>query len=116
SLLTLFFLLISFFASAQVRVACIGASITGGHGITNPAERAYPGQLQTLLGRRYQVSNFGIGGTTLLRKGDSPYWKTQAYQDALKFNPDIVFIDLGGNDAKAINRPHYGEFVDDCRE
>lgn len=116
SLLTLFFLLISFFASAQVRVACIGASITGGHGITTPAERAYPGQLQTLLGRRYQVSNFGIGGTTLLRKGDSPYWKTQAYQDALKFNPDIVFIDLGGNDAKAINRPHYGEFVDDCRE
>ncbi|WP_177180964.1 glycosyl hydrolase family 95 catalytic domain-containing protein [Parapedobacter koreensis] len=101
---------------AQVKVACVGASITGGHGITNPSERAYPGQLQALLGRRYQVTNFGVGGTTLLRKGDSPYWNTQAYRDALALNPNLVFIDLGGNDSKAINRPHYDELIDDCRE
>lgn len=101
---------------AQVKVACVGASITGGHGIDNPAERAYPGQLQALLGRRYQVANFGVGGTTLLRKGDFSYWDTQAYQDALKFAPDMVFIDLGGNDAKAVNRSHYGELVRDCRD
>lgn len=116
SIFTVFFLVLSVSAAAQMKVACVGASITGGHGIENPAERSYPGQLQTLLGRRYQVSNFGIGGTTLLRKGDSPYWNTQAYQDALKFNPDIVFIDLGGNDAKAVNRSHYHELMNDCRD
>ncbi|WP_353125591.1 glycosyl hydrolase family 95 catalytic domain-containing protein [Parapedobacter pyrenivorans] len=100
---------------AQVKVACVGASITEGYGIDNPTERAYPGQLQALLGRRYQIANFGVGGTTLLRSGDSPYWDTPAYQDALKFNPDIVFIDLGGNDAKAVNRAHYNELVRDCQ-
>ncbi len=116
STFTALFLFFSTFVFAQVKVACVGASITGGHGIENPSERAYPGQLQALLGRRYQVSNFGIGGTTLLRKGDAPYWNTQAYQDALKLHPNIVFIDLGGNDAKAVNRLHHDEFVNDYRD
>src|SRR5690606_36000640 len=87
------FLFIYLGAFAQVKVACVGASITGGHGIESPGERAYPGQLQALLGRRSRVANFGVGGTTLLRKGDSPYWDTPAYQDALRFAPDVVFID-----------------------
>ena len=117
SIFTVLFLCVSSVVLAQrVRVVCVGASITAGHGITNPAERSYPGQLQTLLGRRYQVSNFGVSGTTLLKKGDSPYWKSRAFQDALAAKPDIVVIDLGGNDAKAINRPYYDELVEDCRE
>jgi lysophospholipase L1-like esterase/dienelactone hydrolase len=99
-----------------IRITCIGASITGGARIENPELFSYPGQLQTLLGAGYRVSNFGVGGTTMLRKGDSPYWNTEAYRRALDSNPDIVFIDLGGNDAKALNRPYYGELEQDCRD
>ncbi|MDR1225067.1 MAG: GDSL-type esterase/lipase family protein, partial [Tannerella sp.] len=57
-----------------------------------------------------------VPSATMLKKGNFPYWKTEAYQKALKSNPDIVFIDLGGNDAKAVNRPFYGELEQDCRE
>jgi lysophospholipase L1-like esterase len=72
--------------------------------------------LQSLLGVNYTVENYGVGGTTMLRKGNYPYWKTEAYQKALKSAPDIVFIDLGGNDAKAVNRPYYDELEQDCRD
>ncbi|GHT46619.1 hypothetical protein FACS189440_05030 [Bacteroidia bacterium] len=102
--------------SAQTKITFVGASITEGARIQNPKENSYPGQLQSLLGPNYQVNNFGVSGTTMLKKGNYPYWKTGAYQEALKSNPDIVFIDLGGNDAKAVNRPFYNELEADCRE
>jgi len=100
-------------ARAVTRITCIGASITYGATLPDPATQSFPAQLGALLGKDYQVSNFGVSGTTLLRKGNFPYVSTPAYQQALKSNPDIVFIDLGGNDAKAINRPYYNEFEDD---
>ncbi len=100
----------------KIIVTCVGASITEGARIQNPEENSFPGQLQSLLGSNYQVLNFGIGGTTMLKKGDHPYWNTTAYQNALKSNPDIVFIDLGGNDAKLQNRRFYNEMEEDARE
>ncbi|MDR1723764.1 MAG: GDSL-type esterase/lipase family protein [Tannerella sp.] len=97
-------------------MACIGASITEGARIKNPQENSYPGQLQSLLGVSYMVENFGKASSTMLRKGNYPYWNTEEYQKALKSNPDIVFIDLGGNDAKAVNRPFYDELEQDTRD
>jgi lysophospholipase L1-like esterase len=102
--------------NAQTRIACTGASITEGARIENPKENSFPGQLQSLLGTNYKVENYGVSGTTMLRKGNYPYWKTEAYQRALKSSPDIVLIDLGGNDAKAVNRPFYDELEQDCRD
>ncbi|MDR2040252.1 MAG: GDSL-type esterase/lipase family protein [Bacteroidales bacterium] len=99
-----------------IRVTCVGASITQGARIKDPVKNSYPGQLQSLLGAGYQVSNYGIGGSTMLRKGNLPYWNTDAYKKALNSNPDIVFIDLGGNDAKAVNRPYYNDLEQDCRD
>ncbi|GHU79340.1 hypothetical protein FACS1894145_3270 [Bacteroidia bacterium] len=117
NLLFMLFLGISLASYADpVKVVCIGASITEGARIADPKENSFPGQLQSLLGVNYTVENYGVGGTTLLKKGNSPYWKTDAYQKALKSNPDIVFIDLGGNDAKAVNRPFYHELEQDCRD
>jgi lysophospholipase L1-like esterase/dienelactone hydrolase len=103
-------------ATAQIKVACAGASITEGGYLPDATANAYPGQLQALLGAGYTVENFGAPGSTLLKKGNFPYWKTQAYQKALGSAPDIVFIDLGGNDAKAVNRPFYDELEQDCRD
>lgn len=101
---------------AVIRITCVGASITWGAFIEDHEHNSFPGQLQQLLGNNYQVLNLGVGGCTMLKNGDSPYWKTSEYQQALKSNPDVVFIDLGGNDSKWINRPILKEINSDCQE
>lgn len=103
-------------AMAQIRVTCIGASITGGATLPNPATQSYPAQLQQLLGNKYVVSNFGVSSATMLRKGDLSYWNTPAYQQALQSKPDVVFIDLGGNDSKAVNRIHVQDYEQDATD
>ena len=98
------------------KIVCVGASITEGARTTDPATDSYPAQLGKLLGKDYEVINCGVGGTTMLRKGNYSYWDTEAYKKALASHPDIVFIDLGGNDAKVVNRPYYDEMEHDCRD
>jgi alpha-L-fucosidase 2 len=102
-------------APAKIRVACVGASITFGAGVENREKNCYPAQMQNLLGGGYDVRNFGVSGTTMLKKGDSPYWNQKAYKDALAFNPDIVVIDLGGNDSKPQNWKFKDEFATDSK-
>lgn len=101
------------FAQQKVKIACVGNSITYGARLNPREKNSYPGQLQAMLGNEHQVMNFGVSGTTLLRNGNSPYWKTEQYNKALQSNPDIVFIKLGTNDSKAINRKFYSEFETD---
>lgn len=102
-------------AAGPIKVACIGDSITEGAGTV--AGMAYPRQLQDLLGDGYAVRNFGVSGRTLLRKGDYPYWNEAAYQNALRYQPDVVVIMLGTNDSKPWNwNAHGGEFDKDYRD
>lgn len=99
--------------SAQKRVACIGDSVTEGYGISDSTQN-YPAQLQSLLGKGFLVGNFGHSGATLLRNGHNPYHKTNAYQEALSFNPDIIIIALGLNDTDPRNWPNFkNEFAGD---
>jgi len=84
-----------------IKVACIGDSITAGY--LSTCGLNYPAQLQTLLGEGYAVSNYGVGGTTLLRHADHPYWNTSNFGRASTSNADIVVIMLGTNDAKVNN-------------
>ena len=98
------------------RVACIGNSITDGHGIDIASQHAYPAQLQRLLGSDYQVKNFGVSARTLLNKGDHPYMQELAWRDALAFRPDIVVIKLGTNDSKDDNWKHGSEFESDLQQ
>jgi lysophospholipase L1-like esterase/dienelactone hydrolase len=100
----------------RIKVACIGASITYGARIENREQNCYPAQLQNMLGSHYQVTNYGVSATTLLRKGDYSYWQTKQYRDALADNPDVVIIDLGGNDAKLVNRIHLDEYEQDYKD
>jgi lysophospholipase L1-like esterase len=109
-------LCLSLSAAAQIRVTCIGASITAGATLPDPATQSYPAHLQRLLGNKYIVSNFGVSSATMLRKGDLSYWDTKAYQQALQSRPDVVFIDLGGNDSKLINRVHLQEYEHDATD
>lgn len=109
----LLFTLISAFTFAQnpVKIACVGNSITQGPGRDNPD--SYPGQLQALLGDAYQVTNFGVSGRTLLRKGDFPYWNEPQFQEVKDFAPDVVVIMLGTNDSKPQNWAHKADFRQD---
>lgn len=87
----------------QIRVACVGDSLTYGYGISHWTKNNYPVQLGNLLGDDYCVNNFGYSGHTVSSKGDRPYINTKLYNKSLAFAPNIVVIMLGSNDAKASN-------------
>ena len=89
-----------------VRVACIGNSITDGHGIGMAPVKGYPAVLQKKLGEGYLVKNFGVSARTMMNKGDLPYMNELAWRDAKAFNPNIVVIKLGTNDSKTHNWVH----------
>lgn len=97
-------------------VICVGDSITYGAGIGDRANDSYPAQLEKMLREfdpQWQTLNFGVSGATLLRNGDMPYVRQNAYDQALNSNPDIVIIKLGTNDSKYYNWVYRDEFVAD---
>lgn len=98
-----------------ITVACIGDSITAGSGITNRAGY-YPEVLGTLLGKRWEVKNFGVGGTCVRKKGWRPYLTWPTLKTALDYKPGIVVIMLGVNDLHAINSETIVEFEADYKE
>ncbi len=99
-----------------VRVACVGNSITDGHGIDMATAYGYPAELQKILGNDYWVKNFGVSGRTMLKSGDQPYMKEKAWADAQAFKPDVVVIKLGTNDSKPQNWQHKDEFRRDLEQ
>ena len=74
------------------RVACLGDSITQ---ITG-----YPADLQALLGKGSAVGNFGASGSTVNFESGNSYFYDVEFRHALLFEPTIVIIMLGTNDAK----------------
>ncbi len=116
SLLFLVLLITNAYSQQPLRIACVGNSITYGAKIENREVNSYPAQLGVLLGENYKVANFGVSGTTLLLKGNAPYRNTSAYQKALDFQPDWVFIKLGTNDTKPVNRVFLDGFVQDYKD
>jgi len=110
------FLLCSIIIQAQtktLKVACVGNSITFGSGIKDQIRDSYPAVLGRMLGKDYDVQNFGRSGATLLRNGNYPYWKVPEYINAKNFNPDIVVIKLGSNDSKPVNKAFWYNFEKD---
>ncbi|WP_186753678.1 GDSL-type esterase/lipase family protein [Echinicola salinicaeni] len=98
-------------AQHQVKVACVGNSITQGPGREHPD--SWPLLMQEILGDEYLVKNFGVSGRTLLKKGDYPYWNEPQFQEVQDFNADIIIIKLGTNDSKPQNWKYKEEFVAD---
>ena len=99
----------------QIRVACVGDSITYGYGIKNWVTNNYPSRLGHLLGKGYCVQNFGVCGATASLTGDLPYEKTSSYRNSLLFSPDIVLVILGTNDSKPGNYRGIEAYTEDLR-
>lgn len=104
------------YAQSKFRIACVGNSITYGSGLKDRSAESYPARLQALLGSTYEVLNFGVSGATMLKKGNKPYWNTPEYQQVMNSAPDLVFIKLGTNDSKQINRAEMPGFEADYKE
>ena len=90
-----------------IRVACIGDSITEGSG--------YPADLQLMLGPDYEVRNFGVTGSNVLLNSGMPYMNQTAYQTSRGFQPSIVIIMLGTNDARVGTFDSIDSFSTDYR-
>jgi lysophospholipase L1-like esterase len=93
--------------SSLIRVGCLGDSITG------TEEYSFVGDLQALLGGNYTVGNFGISGATVLRTSFTPYIYQPQIQMAHSFEPNIVVIMLGTNDARTDYYQAIDNFVGD---
>lgn len=87
----------------QIRIACVGDSITYGHGVSNWPKQNYPAVLQNILGDSYNVQNFGVSGCTVQSGGDQPYTATERYTQGLDYSADIVILMMGSNDSKPEN-------------
>ena len=96
SVLTLLFGAFFFYAqanSAPTVIVAIGDSMTAGYGVD--VESSYPAQLEKELnrsGKVYRVVNLGVTGSTT---GQA----MGRLSRAMAADPDMVIIQLGGNDA-----------------
>lgn len=99
----------------QIRVACVGDSLTYGHGVSGWSKNNYPAQLGNMLGGGYCVNNYGYSGRTASSSGDRPYVNEKLYGKSLDFAPEIVVIMLGSNDTKPENWHGKEEYVKDYK-
>lgn len=100
----------------QIKVACVGDSITYGHGVEDWEENNYPAQLQEILGEDYHVMNFGSSGSCVNPDGDQPYTGRAVYQESLDYDADILVFMLGTNDSKPENWTDMDTFIKDYQE
>ena len=82
---------------AQVKVACIGNSITCCYGYTDALHN-----LLTTNGINNTVQNEGVTTTTMLKPeySNCSYWTNGKLAQMFQFKPDVITIMLGTNDAK----------------
>lgn len=98
-------------ANAQMKVACVGDSITA------PAT-GWCSALGTKLGSGYTTKTFGVSGTTLLKNVGQPAFSSSAqYKPSHDYAPNIVVIMLGTNDSASRNwSAGKSHFVQDYEE
>lgn len=108
--------------NAPLKIACIGDSITFGTGIEDRAADSYPAQLQSLLGSRAEVRNFGNPGRCIIKTSMRGTEKRAfifmpEHRAALHFAPEVVICNLGINDVIDFPKPGNREaFVRDYVE
>ena len=85
-------------------IACIGDSITFGHGVARTRKHdAWTYVLERKLGGAWQVLNYGFSGTTAQDGGDLPYRRVGFLGDAIDSGAEVFILMLGTNDSKPYN-------------
>mmetsp|Transcript_5105 Transcript_5105/g.15119 ORF Transcript_5105/g.15119 Transcript_5105/m.15119 type:complete len:291 (+) Transcript_5105:260-1132(+) len=87
----LFVLALSTAAAEQLKLACMGDSIT--------SPDAWPEELE-LDKDDWDIDNYGVGGRTVNPRIDRNYRSTTSYKKALREGFDVLVINLGTNDAQ----------------
>jgi lysophospholipase L1-like esterase len=90
---------------SPIRVACVGDSITRG--------TEYTLDLWVMLGPNYVVGDFGVGGATVSLDSESAYMNKTELGVAKQFQPNIVIVMLGTNDADKTLNETQTDFVSD---
>ncbi len=84
-------------ANAQMKVACVGDSITA-------PSTGWCSHLGTKLGSGYMTRTFGVSGTTLLKNVGQPAFSSSGqFKPSQDYAPNIVVIMLGTNDSMPRN-------------
>jgi lysophospholipase L1-like esterase len=73
--------------TSKILIQTYGDSFTEGDGA--PADSSYPAILRTLLGKNYQVQNYGICGN------DPGFYVTQFDKIGSRFKPDVIILSYG---------------------
>ena len=115
-------------SSEAIRVACVGDSLTQSSEYTLDLWELLGGNARYTVGNytiepkndsalnsgaRYAVGNFGAGSTTVLLNTETPYINTSVFKEALEFQPNILIIMLGTNDAQPNLQQYNTSFVSD---
>jgi len=88
------------FMSDVIKVGCVGDSNTYGAEATDRTRYAWPVQIRSMLGSKYETQNFGVNGA-LMMSDKTDAWKNKtAYIDNKAYDPNIIVIALGTNDSK----------------
>ncbi len=98
------------YKEGQIKVACVGDSVTYGHSVSDWSKNNYPTLLGNIMGENYHVCNFGVSGSTVQDSGDQPYTKTKAYTQSTEYEADILVFMMGSNDSKPENWQNEEQF------
>ncbi len=99
------------FSRENIRIACVGDSITYGFGLIN-REHSYPALLNRELPDNFTVRNFGVNGSCAGENLEDSYATVGWIDEISRWNPDLILFMLGSNDSKQtnwINRDHFIE-------
>ncbi|MBR2418239.1 MAG: hypothetical protein IKB12_06365 [Clostridia bacterium] len=100
------------YKGGQIKVACVGDSVTYGHSVSSWSKNNYPALLGSMMGEDYHVCNFGVSGSTVQDSGDQPYTKTKAYTQSVEYEADILVFMMGSNDSKPENWQGEEKFIE----
>ena len=79
---------------SQIRVACVGDSITYGSGIKGWPNGTYPDILGNMLGDSYIVNNYGYSGRTAQAKADAITKRQKLKQKQMNSSQNLSTIRL----------------------
>ncbi len=102
-------------AGDNLKLACMGDSITYGFGLIN-SDNSYPGLLGKTLSSHWEIRNFGVNGACARSGQADSYDKTGMVEKINKWDPEILLFMLGSNDSKAENWVDRNTYLSACRD